>query len=324
MTFAQGLWRLATFSVAVPILASCAATAICFPWNTDPRGDQSSSGALIGFYQKAYTSGETASKQQANPEFAPLSAKEQYYVDVARKAAIDSGVPQVVDRFVATANLKDKKVLEVGAGSGMLQDAVGDYTALDISPTARRFFHKPFVEASATDMPFPDNTFDGMWTIWVLEHIPNPEKALLEMRRTIKPGGYLLLYPATDVSRYAAQGYQVRPYSSLDWKGKLIKASMRIATSRVLYYLQYHQVRLLRWLGVSLLGGPSRLHFIRLTPNYDQYWVPDSDATTSVSMQELYLWFTSRGDRCLNCPAASAMALRTPRLDGLVIQIAKP
>jgi SAM-dependent methyltransferase len=318
----RGLWLIAGFSAAL-ILASVATTVICFPWNTDPQGDESSSGTLSAFYRKAYSSGEASRKEQTNAEVAPLSTKEQYYVNVARKTAMDSGVPKLVDEFVATANLKYKKVLEVGAGSGLLQDVVEDYTGLDISPTARRFFHKPFVEASATDMPFPDNTFDGMWSIWVLEHIPNPEKALLEMRRTMKPGGYLLLYPASDVSRYASQGYRVRPYRSFDWKGKLIKATIPVADSRAFHYLQYHQVRLLRWLGVNLLRGPSRLHFIHLTPNYEQFWVPDADATTSVSMQELYLWFTSRGDRCLNCPAGTAMALRDPRLDGLVIQVSK-
>jgi len=33
-------------------------------------------------------------------------------VDEARKSALDLGIPKLVDQFVATANLKDKKVLE--------------------------------------------------------------------------------------------------------------------------------------------------------------------------------------------------------------------
>ena len=299
------------------------ATLICFPWDTDPQGDESKSSAISAFYKSAYSSGQATAGQKTDSEVPPLSEKEQYYVDTARKFALESGIPKVVDEFVATADLRSKKVLEVGAGSGLLQDAVADYTGLDISPTARRFFHKPFVEASATDMPFPDSTFDGMWSIWVLEHVPNPEKALLEMRRTLKSGGYLLLFPATDASRYAAQGYQVRPYKDFDWKGKIIKATIPVAHSASFHYLQYHQVRLLRSLAVRGLGGPSHLHFVRLTPNYEQYWVPDSDATTSVSFHELYLWFASRGDRCLNCPAETTMVLRDPRLEGLVIQVRK-
>lgn len=34
------------------------------------------------------------------------------------------------------------KALDVGSGSGYLHDVVEDYTGLDISPSARRFYHK--------------------------------------------------------------------------------------------------------------------------------------------------------------------------------------
>jgi SAM-dependent methyltransferase len=200
---------------------------------------------------------------------------------------------------------------------------VSDYTALDISPTARRFFHKPFVEASATDMPFPDNTFDAIWSVWVLEHIPNPEKALLEMRRVLKSSGYMFLYPAFNVSRYAAQGYSVRPYWDLDWQAKLIKAIMPVSKSAVWHYLQFHQVRALRFLQGHLSPGPSRLHFTRLAPNYDQYWESDSDAAISLSQYDLYLWFTSRGDRCMGCPSEMRMVFRDVAPDGFTFQVLK-
>ncbi|MBI3472336.1 MAG: hypothetical protein HY013_13355 [Candidatus Solibacter usitatus] len=73
-------------------------------------------------------------------------------MNVARKAAVQQGVQEMIAGFVQRFGLREKKVLEVGAGSGLLQDTVSDHTALDISPTARRFFHKPFVAASATDI----------------------------------------------------------------------------------------------------------------------------------------------------------------------------
>ncbi len=254
---------------------------------------------------------------------APLSDKEQFYVDFVRQSAINQEIPQTVTAFVKQYGLQDKKILQVGAGSGLLQDLVADYAALDISAPARRFFHKPFVQASATDMPFLNSSFDAVWSVWVLEHIPNPEKALLEMRRVVRDGGYLFLLPACDVERYAAQGYAVRPYQDFDWKGKLWKASIPTARSNGFHFLQYHQVRLLRSLGARLGSGPSRLHFIRLTPNYDQYWVADSDATTSLTHHEVYLWFTTRGDTCRNCPTERDLVLNDPQIAYLVIQVHK-
>ena len=225
--------------------------------------------------------------------------------------------------FAERYGLKHKTVLEVGAGSGLLQDIVPQYTALDISPHARRFFHKPFVQASATSMPFPDSIFDGLWSIWVLEHIPNPERALLEMRRVVKPGGYLFLYPYFEVDRYASRGFRVRPYSDLDWGGKLIKATIPVADSKIFHYLQAHQIRLLRSLGARLGHGPARLHFIRLTPSYEEYWVADSDATTSLTFHELYLWFRTRGDVCMNCPPEPTVTLRDVS-HHMVIQVHNP
>jgi SAM-dependent methyltransferase len=271
------------------LLATSIATAIMFPWSVDPQGDESFREASVSFYDQAYSS-------------EPQSVNDNIYKETAERATLVSRTPKLVADFVDKYGLKNKKVLEVGAGSGLLQDIVDDYTALEISRSARRFFHKPFVEASATKMPFPDNTFDALWSFRVLEHIPNPERALQEMRRVVKPGGYILLHVANDVDRYAAQGYRVRPYSDFDVWDRIKKATIPVADSRAFFNLYARQVRLLRSLGSRVGSGPSRLRFTKLDANYDTYWIGDSDACISVSYHEILLWFISRGDHCDNCP----------------------
>jgi hypothetical protein len=57
-----------------------------------------------------------------------------------------------------------------------LQDVALNYTGLDISPSVARFYHTKFVVGSATAMPFSNDSFDGVWSIWVFEHVPNPER----------------------------------------------------------------------------------------------------------------------------------------------------
>ena len=202
--------------------------------------------------------------------------------------------------FVREYNLHDKRVLDVGSGQGALQDVVSDFTGLDISSTAARFYHKPFVEGSATELPFPDNSFDAVWTIDVLEHVPQPEKALSEMRRVLRPGGYLFLHAAWDCRPWAAEGYAVRPFHDLSLKEKLIKASIPIQDSlpfRALYVLP---IRLLRLSSALLRGRPMVFRYNELRPNYKHHWTSDSDAVNSMDAFEVILWFTSRGDRCLN------------------------
>ena len=291
--------RILLIGYCLLLLATTIATAFMFPWSVDPQGDESIQQASRSFYDKAYSSD-------------PQSGTDDVYKESAERATLISKTPKLAADFVERYRLKDKKVLEVGAGSGQLQDIVEDYTALEISRSARRFFHKPFVEASATHMPFPDNTFDAIWSFRVLEHIPNPEKALLEMRRVVKPGGYILLHVANDVDRYAAQGHRVRPYSDFDLWNRIKKATIPIADSNAFRNLYARQVRSLRSLGSRVSSGPSRLHFIKLDANYDHYWVGDSDACISVSYHEVLLWFTSRGDQCDNCPTEWNMIFNIP------------
>ena len=288
-------------------------TVVHFPRDTDPRGDESQTNRTAQYYDAAY--GGTASAGE------PVLSE---YALKARTAALEMRIPDQVRAFVERYGLRDKRVLEVGAGSGLLQDIAADYTGLDISPAARRHFHKPFVEASATDMPFPDGSFDALWSIWTLEHIPNPERALAEMRRVVKNGGYLYLQPAWNCTPWAANGYEVRPYSDFDFAGKLIKASIPIRRSAPYRMLYSRQIRGLRSLGWHLSGTPTRLRFTRLTPNYEKFWVVDSDAAVSLDYHETLLWFLSRGDVCMNCPSETALIFSQGRPDSMIIQVRKP
>lgn len=294
--------RILNIGYATLLFATTGATLLMFPWSVDPQGDESFRQESRAFYDNAFAK-------------AADGDKDHDYKESAERSTLVTKTPEIVADFVKRYGLQNKKVLEVGAASGLLQDAVADYTGLDIAGSARRFFHKPFVEASATNMPFADNTFDALWTFRVLEHIPNPERALLEMRRVVKPGGYILLHFATDVDPYAAQGHRVRPYGDFDLWGRIKKATIPIYDSSAFLNLSVRQVRLLRSVGSRLGPGPSRLHFRKLDANYDAYWVGDSDAPISLSYHEARLWFTSRGDGCEHCSSEWDLIFNIPTIE---------
>ena len=70
-----------------------------------------------------------------------------------------------------------------------------DYTTTDLnSPLAD-------VKADICDLPFDDNTYDIIFCNHVLEHIPNDEKAMLELYRVLKPGGMAILQIPQDLRR---------------------------------------------------------------------------------------------------------------------------
>jgi ubiquinone/menaquinone biosynthesis C-methylase UbiE len=238
---------------------------------------------------------------------AAFDAGQARYETIARNAAKFYYFRERVEEFVSIHHLSGAHVLEVGSGEGSLQDVVGDYTGLDISATARAKYHKRFVQADARAMPFPDGEFDAAWSIAVLEHVPNPEQALREIRRVIKPGGLLYLFPTWGCSDLAPNGYEVRPYSQFGLAGKLIKASVPIQESPAFHTMYLLPIRASRMAAWKLHGRPTALRYRPIQPNYRDYWMPDSDAVNSIDMFEGYLWFRSRGDECLNCPAESEL-----------------
>src|SRR5438105_12300054 len=94
---------------------------------------------------------------------------------------------------------RGQRVLEVGCGSGcdLLQFAKHGATAtgVDITPThvelARRRVGDlaNVVEASALSLPFPQSSFDYVYSHGVLMHTDQPRKMVEEIFRVLRPGG---------------------------------------------------------------------------------------------------------------------------------------
>jgi SAM-dependent methyltransferase len=206
----------------------------------------------------------------------------------------------ILGKFIDRYDLKDKRCLEIGAGRGALQYAVQNYVAVDMAKAAGKNFDKPFVQASAEMLPFSNASFDAVWTYAVLEHVPSPDRALREMQRVLKPGGFLLLHAAWYCRPWAHEGYPVRPYSDFDWKGKLIKATIPVRNNVLFRSAIVFPRRLVRSIEFIIFGRAFELHFQRLKPNYEKFWMSDSDAAASIDPFEAILWFESQGDKCLS------------------------
>jgi SAM-dependent methyltransferase len=116
-------------------------------------------------------------------------------------------------------------------------------------------------------MPFSDNSFDASWSIWVFEHVPNPEQAFREARRVTRDGGYLYLQPAFMASPWAGEGYEVCPYADFDLAGKIVKATVPLRGWGPFQALTLLPIRAVR--SVVAFFGPTRLRYSRLTPNYE-------------------------------------------------------
>lgn len=97
------------------------------------------------------------------------------------------------------------RVLEIGSGTGTLLrrlrergfDACGVEISASRLAEARRWHGDlPIQQVAGTTLPFPDRHFDIVMSFDVLEHIPDTDAHLREVRRVLRPGGaYLVQTP---------------------------------------------------------------------------------------------------------------------------------
>ena len=115
--------------------------------------------------------------------------------------------------------LQDKKsVIDIGGGLRVLKKKGNrydpnqkwlcpylekiDYKILDPMPD-----YKPDIVGDIHNLPFDDNSQEAILCSAVLEHVENPFKAVEELHRVLKPGGYLFVYVPFLYYYHAERGY---------------------------------------------------------------------------------------------------------------------
>jgi SAM-dependent methyltransferase len=97
-----------------------------------------------------------------------------------------------------------RRVLDVGCGSGEFAAALVErlssveYVGVDVSLRAvaeARALGRPgmFLAADAEQLPFADASFQGVLSLFALEHFAHPRQVLAELVRVLSPGGVLAL-----------------------------------------------------------------------------------------------------------------------------------
>jgi SAM-dependent methyltransferase len=141
------------------------------------------------------------------------SAVEELGEDHALPAACrGSGSPAALDWLAASMGLTHgTKLLDSGAGVGGPAAYVArEYGARPVLAefmegacrAAHRLFGHPVVVADGLRLPFPDASFDAVWSLGVLCTIDDKRSYLQELRRSVVPGAAvgLLVYTRTSES----------------------------------------------------------------------------------------------------------------------------
>jgi SAM-dependent methyltransferase len=75
-----------------------------------------------------------------------------------------------------------------------------EISSVMLKQARNRFPNEIFVECDLQDIDYPDDYFDGILSLEMLEHSPSPQRILEQMFRVLKPGGQLILTCPTKVS----------------------------------------------------------------------------------------------------------------------------
>ena len=110
------------------------------------------------------------------------------------------GLNPTWQRHVAAYKLADGylppgRLMDLGCGIGHSYHLLAprETIGVDISPEALRGQERETVIADMRELPFEDDHFDSVLSVQSLEHVPDPERAVTQMARVLKPGGTAMI-----------------------------------------------------------------------------------------------------------------------------------
>jgi ubiquinone/menaquinone biosynthesis C-methylase UbiE len=120
-----------------------------------------------------------------------------------------------------------EKILDVGCSRGFYVEAMEAYgvdaVGVDSSEVSVSQAVSEHVElGDATNLRFPDGTFDKVFSLHTIEHLPEPGALLAEIGRVLKPGGVaIIVYPWELFRGMQSIGAAVRLYRNPFLAGRI-------------------------------------------------------------------------------------------------------
>jgi len=167
----------------------------------------------------------------------------------------------------------DREVLDagcgVGYGSALLAESARHVVGVDrdaeaIAYARRRYARDnvEFVAGDLLDLECPDAAFDAVCSFETIEHLPDRERYLSEMRRVLKPGGvYVVSTPRAERTNERPEN----PHHEVELSGPDFEALLRRHFDNVRLYGQ-HRIQTRRhrlFQRLDVLGLRKRLTFLR-------------------------------------------------------------
>ena len=180
--------------------------------------------------------------------------------------------------------LKNKLVLDVGCGAGRFMEVVekcsGEVVGIDLSFSVDAAFKNlgfkenvHIVQADVFDLPFKEESFDYIFSIGVLHHTPNTEKAFKCLPKFLKNEGEIAIWV------YSNEGFFTKIYNKISGFYRFFTTKM---PKKLLYRLSYISLplyyikRIKIFAFILSFAFPTSTHPIRewrILDTFDWYWL---------------------------------------------------
>lgn len=104
-----------------------------------------------------------------------------------------------LEAMVRVLATRESRVLDLGCGRGGVVELIwrNVHLAAGVDPDApslseHRAHGMPVIRGRGECLPFADESFDLVVSVWVLEHLRDPGRTFGEVRRVLRPGGHFI------------------------------------------------------------------------------------------------------------------------------------
>lgn len=177
---------------------------------------------------------------------------------------------------------KDERILDIGCGTGSLTFELAEHSdlreivAVDFSPVfvaavqdRNTHSHVKVMQADACALPFEDASFDRALAQLVLHFVPEPGKALSEMRRVVRPGGCVAATVWDHLGGMPGMRMMIDTVALLDEGGRQLRN--RYCAQPMMRPGELRQ----GFIDTGLIGIAQVELTIRMDyQNFDDYWAP--------------------------------------------------
>lgn len=182
--------------------------------------------------------------------------------------------------------VKGGRALDVGCGVGQvvgrLTESGCEAWGVDVSEPnierARKFSERCLLYEGKR-LPFPDNHFDSVGALNVLEHVDEPEAFIKELVRVAKPGGKIVI---SSPNFYRVAGFR-------DYHPR-----MRGLGNKWRNYRRLSEKR------AQMRAAPAEVKFDRMIPIVKQPFTPDDDAIIATNPLEIAFFLEQNRCRIVN------------------------